>query len=97
MSLTIKKVAATLDDLSQRGSARKIVVEDRGPGVPDAQKELIFERFWRADGRRGPGSGIGLALVRRIAFLHGGDVRVEDRLGGGARFVVSFEPGARPA
>ena len=76
---------------------RKIVVEDRGPGVPDAQKELIFERFWRADGRRAPGSGIGLALVRRIAFLHGGDVRVEDRPGGGARFVVTLGPAAHPA
>jgi signal transduction histidine kinase len=60
--------------------------------VPDAQKELIFERFWRADGRRAPGNGIGLALVRRIAFLHGGDVRVEDRPGGGARFVVTLGP-----
>jgi two-component system OmpR family sensor kinase len=40
------------------------------------------------------GSGIGLALVRRIAFLHGGDVRVEDRPGGGARFVVTFGPAA---
>ena len=74
---------------------RKILVEDRGPGVPDAQKERIFERFWRADGRRAPGNGIGLALVRRIAFLHGGDVRVEDRPGGGARFVVTFEPTAK--
>ncbi len=71
---------------------RRIVVEDHGPGVPDAQKDLIFQRFWRADGRRGPGSGIGLALVRRIAFLHGGDVRVEDRPGGGARFVMTLSP-----
>ena len=76
---------------------RKVIVEDRGPGVPDAQKEIIFERFWRADGRRGPGSGIGLALVRRIAFLHGGDVRVEDRPGGGARFVMTLSPAAHPA
>ena len=75
-------------------SERKVIVEDRGPGVPDAQKERIFERFWRADGRREPGSGIGLALVRRIAFLHGGDVRVEDRPGGGARFVMTLNPAA---
>jgi len=75
-------------------STRKIVVDDRGPGVPDAQKERIFERFWRADRQRASGSGIGLALVRRIAFLHGGDVRVEDRPGGGARFVLTFGPAA---
>jgi signal transduction histidine kinase len=73
-----------------------ITVEDHGPGVPDAQKELIFERFRRA-GRRAPGSGIGLALVRRIAFLHGGGVRVEDRPGGGARFVVTLGPAAAPS
>ncbi|MBX9646079.1 MAG: HAMP domain-containing histidine kinase [Xanthobacteraceae bacterium] len=73
---------------------RNIIVEDCGPGVPDAQKELIFKRFWRADGRRVSGSGIGLTLVRRIAFLHGGDVRVEDRPGGGARFVVTLGPTA---
>lgn len=75
--------------------ARKIIVEDRGPGVPDAQKEVIFERFWRADRRR-VGTGIGLALVRRIAFLHGGDVRVEDRSGGGARFIMALSPAAEP-
>jgi|GEM_PF-1417161 len=76
---------------------RKIIVEDRGPGVLDTHKDLIFERFWRADGRRAPGSGIGLALVRRIAFLHGGDVHVEDRPGGGARFVVTLAPAAHQA
>lgn len=72
----------------------KIVVDDRGPSVPDALKERIFERFWRADPRRTQGSGIGLALVRRIAFLHGGDVRIEDRPGGGARFVLTLGPTA---
>src|SRR5271165_2965550 len=68
-----------------------VVVEDRGPGVPDTHKARIFERFFRADRSRG-GTGVGLPLVRRIAQLHGGDVRVEDRPGGGARFVLSFAP-----
>jgi signal transduction histidine kinase len=70
--------------------ASRVTVEDRGPGVPDEQKELIFNRFWRADRRHSKGAGIGLALVRRIAQLHGGDVRIEDREGGGARFVLSL-------
>jgi|FEC22Drversion2_1045045.scaffolds.fasta_scaffold00309_44 signal transduction histidine kinase len=78
-------------------SSHRIIVEDRGPGVPDSQKEAIFERFRRGDNRLRPGSGIGLALVRRIALLHGGDARVEDRPGGGARFVMAIDPAAHPA
>jgi two-component system sensor histidine kinase KdpD len=64
-----------------------IVVEDDGPGVPDEQKELIFESFRR--GRTtAEGSGIGLSLVARFAELHGGRAWVEDRPGGGASFRV---------
>jgi signal transduction histidine kinase len=66
-----------------------VVVEDQGPGIPDRQIEAIFVRFWRADPHRG-GVGIGLALVKRIVELHGGRVCVEDRSGGGARFVLAF-------
>ncbi len=68
----------------------RVIVQDRGLGVPNEQKELIFNRFWRADRRHSAGAGIGLALVRRIAQLHGGNASVEDRDGGGARFVLSF-------
>lgn len=73
----------------------RITVDDRGPGVADVNKAVIFERLWQADRRR-DGAGIGLALVRRIAQLHGGRVWVEDRRGGGARFVMqlSSEPEA---
>lgn len=67
----------------------EVRVEDRGPGVPDTHKQRIFDRFWRAERQHTNGSGIGLALVRRIAQLHDGEVRVEDRDDGGARFVLS--------
>ncbi|MDR3401552.1 MAG: HAMP domain-containing sensor histidine kinase [Chthoniobacter sp.] len=67
---------------------RQVLVEDRGPGIADEHKEDIFERFWRGDRQRKDGTGVGLSLVRRIARLHGGDVRVEDRSGGGSRFVL---------
>lgn len=80
-------------DVKRNGS---ITVEDCGPGVPHHHKELIFKRFWRAEPRQGGGTGIGLALVRRIALLHGGDVRVEDRQGGGARFVLALMPTQTP-
>ena len=64
-----------------------VIVEDEGPGVADALKDRVFEPFEQADGSRG-GVGIGLSLVRRFAELHGGSAHMEDRPGGGARFVV---------
>jgi signal transduction histidine kinase len=77
------------------GSVR-IAVEDRGPGVPDDERELIFQRFARGSnaGRRGrgEGTGLGLALVGEHVRLHGGSVWVEPRADGGdgARFVVTL-------
>ena len=66
-----------------------LVVEDEGPGVPDALKESIFEAFRRGpDAQTMPGSGIGLSLVARFAELHGGRAWVEDRRDGGASFRV---------
>jgi signal transduction histidine kinase len=64
-----------------------VVVEDEGSGVPDELKASIFEPFQQGENARG-GVGIGLSLVGRFADLHGGSAHVEDRDGGGARFVV---------
>jgi signal transduction histidine kinase len=77
------------------GDGITVVVEDQGPGVPDPIKEAVFEAFQQGQAARG-GVGIGLSLVRRFAELHGGSARVEDRRGGGARFVVRI-PGALSA
>ena len=65
-------------------------VSDRGPGVPPELRERIFEPFYRLPGasEREGGVGLGLSLVRSIVQRHGGQVRCEDREGGGARFVV---------
>lgn len=67
-----------------------VIVEDCGPGIPPQHRDQMFERFWRMDHPSGNGAGVGLALVRRIAQLHNGSVRVEDRLGGGTRMILSF-------
>lgn len=77
------------------GELVRIAVEDEGPGVAEPERERIFERFARGSivaGRRGRGggSGLGLALVAEHVRLHGGRVWVEDRVGGGARFVVEL-------
>ena len=67
-------------------------VADRGPGVPAALRERVFERFARGggDSARSGGSGLGLAIVRAVADTHGGRVALLDAEGGGARFVVTL-------
>ncbi|MFZ2387291.1 MAG: ATP-binding protein [Polaromonas sp.] len=69
-----------------------IRVHDRGPGVPAAQRERIFEPFYRLPGasEREGGVGLGLALVKSICERHGGSVRCEARPGGGASFIVEL-------
>lgn len=70
----------------------EIVVEDQGPGVPEADRLTIFAPFRRGD-TEAPGTGLGLAIVEGFVRLHGGRVWVEHRLGGGASFHVSFPGG----
>jgi signal transduction histidine kinase len=67
-----------------------ILVCDRGPGVPEGEREKIFEPFYRLRGTQGGGAGLGLALVRQIAEQHGGQVLCSARSGGGACFEVSL-------
>ena len=78
----------------------RLVVADRGPGVAPAERERIFERFYRGQvsGRRGggDGTGLGLSLVAEHVRLHGGRVWVEEGLGGENRFVVEL-PALHPA
>jgi signal transduction histidine kinase len=65
-----------------------ISVKDRGPGVPLAERELIFRRFWRRDRRSAPNAGLGLSIVQRAIELHGGTIAVLERDGGGAIFEI---------
>lgn len=50
----------------------RLAVEDSGPGVPEAMRERIWERFFRPPGMESPGSGLGLSIVRQVLELHGG-------------------------
>lgn len=67
-----------------------LVFEDRGTGVEEHQKERIFGLFQRGVSRDVPGTGAGLAIVAQVAERYGGRVWVEDREGGGARFILAF-------
>jgi signal transduction histidine kinase len=74
----------------------RVAVEDSGPGVPKAEREHIWEPYYRlgreTDASVG-GSGIGLSIVHELVALNGGRAWVEDASGGGARFVVEFPRG----
>ncbi len=75
----------------EAGPLLRLVVEDAGPGVAMSERTRIFERFARGTAaRQRIGTGLGLALVAEHAHAHGGAAWVEDRPGGGSRFVVSF-------
>ncbi|MCK6458359.1 MAG: HAMP domain-containing histidine kinase [Planctomycetes bacterium] len=74
-----------------------LAVEDNGPGVPHRERKRIFDQFYRADDlltREVEGTGLGLAIARHIVRAHGGRIFVEDRTGGGSRFVATFPPAA---
>jgi signal transduction histidine kinase len=73
-------------------------VSDEGPGIPDADLQRVFERFYRVDkarSRETGGTGLGLSIVKHLVELHRGDVRVENDDRGGAQFVVRL-PAAAP-
>jgi PAS domain S-box-containing protein len=71
--------------------AFRLSVRDYGPGVPDDEKERIFNLFYRGTtGKKIPGTGIGLATVQKIAGLYRGRARVEDAPGGGGLFIVEM-------
>ena len=72
----------------QKGPPCTISVMDNGPGIPDGEKERIFERFARIKKGGVRGSGIGLAIVKRVVDLHNGKVWVEDNPEGGSVFKV---------
>jgi signal transduction histidine kinase len=98
-TLLRRMVRNLLDNARQHGGGAtrvhvsvgaQLIVEDRGEGIAEADRERIFEPFYRAAGARqvGCGFGLGLAIVRRIARAHGGDVTYAPLEGVGSRFSV---------
>nr|WP_280294893.1 HAMP domain-containing sensor histidine kinase [Nocardia abscessus] len=75
----------------------ELSIDDAGPGIPAAERELVFERFYRVMSSRSmPGSGLGLAIVKQVVTKHGGTIAIDTSQRGGTvvRIVLPGEPGA---
>jgi signal transduction histidine kinase len=73
-----------------------IRIVDHGPGVPEEERDRLFDRFARGRAHQGvAGSGLGLAIARSVARAHGGDIAFEPTDGGGATFAITLprDPG----
>ena len=67
----------------------ELAVDDEGPGIDEADRPHIFDRFYRSDESRAmPGSGLGLAIVRQVIDRHGGQITIGEAPSGGARMMV---------
>jgi signal transduction histidine kinase len=74
-------------DAAEPSAQAWLVVEDDGPGIPAAQRDKVFDPYFTT---KATGTGLGLAIVRKIALDHDGDVGLEERPGGGTRFVLTL-------
>ena len=72
------------------GEQAWLEVADNGPGIPAAERERVFDRFYRRSEQDVAGSGLGLAIVRAIADKHGAHIKLTDAPGGGLRVRVEF-------
>lgn len=82
----------------QDGPSALLSVEDSGPGIPEADRARVLDRFYRVPGTDSTGSGLGLAIVKAVAQLHGGELTLEqaERLGG-LRVSLRLPHGASPS
>ena len=67
-----------------------VTIDDNGIGIPEADREQVSERFVRGSNVKGSGSGLGLALVKQQAELHGGFIRISESPSGGTRVLISL-------
>ncbi len=86
----LKHTAAGTTVEIEVGEKGSIHVMDEGPGIPESEQPLIFDRFWRGDRRHAGGAGLGLAIVQRIVDAHGGTVAVRNRTPHGADFSIQL-------
>jgi signal transduction histidine kinase len=79
--------------VTMANGAFEVAVSDTGPGIPEAEREKIFEEFHQVDSsstRKKGGTGLGLSIARKIVELHGGRIWVESELGRGSTFRITL-------
>ena len=91
------RVDVSVSDGGAPGAPRaRLTVTDNGPGIPAAERDRVFDRFYRRAGTTPPGSGLGLAIVRAIAQSHGASIALGDAPGGqGLSVTMEFPPASR--
>ncbi|MDQ6685003.1 MAG: ATP-binding protein, partial [Pseudomonadota bacterium] len=77
-------------DVAADSEGASLIVDDAGPGIGEAERERVFDRFYRRAGQFEEGSGLGLAIVRQVALGHGGAVALATSPQGGLRVRVVF-------
>ena len=70
------------------GDSVQVAIEDTGPGIPEEERERVFDRFYRGRAAEGSGTGLGLAIVSQVAEMHRGRVALETGPQGGLRVLV---------
>ncbi len=78
-----------IDVITQlHGNEFAIIVDDSGPGIPAPSLPHLFEKFFRIEGTKPGGTGLGLTIAKGLIEAQGGSIHAENRLGGGARFII---------
>ena len=78
-------------DMQERDGFSIIRIEDTGDGIPEAERERVFERFYRLDDSRSRetgGTGLGLAIAKEAVTMHGGRIEIADGAEGGCAFII---------
>ena len=83
-------------EVRETGKHIELMVCDSGPGIPEHERERVFQRFYRGLGTRAPGSGLGLSIVQRIAALNALEVRLGESVLGGLKVSVHLRRAMRP-
>jgi signal transduction histidine kinase len=84
--------------IARRDGTIEAIIDDDGPGIPENERQAVFEPFYRLEQSRNRttgGSGLGLAIARQIVEAHRGSIAISDAPAGGARITVSL-PAAAP-